>query len=63
LRYDDFETLSRQMSFDVPIDDAVQIYRAALVLLKQAWECGRAVRLLGVGGSDLTQPSGQMPLF
>jgi DNA polymerase-4 len=63
LRYDDFETLTRQMSLDVPTDDAVRIYRAALVLLKQAWECGRAVRLLGVGGADLMPPTGQMSLF
>jgi DNA polymerase-4 len=63
LRYDDFETLTRQMSLDVPTDDDVRIYRAALVLLRQAWECDRAVRLLGVGGSDLTQPTGQMALF
>ncbi|MEA3376583.1 MAG: DNA polymerase IV [Chloroflexota bacterium] len=63
LRYDDFETLTRQMSLDVPTGDEVRIYRAALVLLKQAWECGRPVRLLGVGGSDLKPPTGQMPLF
>jgi nucleotidyltransferase/DNA polymerase involved in DNA repair len=63
LRYGDFETLTRQMSLDVPTDDAVRIYRAALVLLKQTWECGRAVRLLGVGGDHLTLPTGQLPLF
>jgi len=63
LRYDDFETLTRQMSLGVPTDDAVRIYRAALVLLTQAWECGRPVRLLGVGGADLVPPTGQMSLF
>lgn len=63
LRYDDFETLTRQMSLDVPTDDDVRIYRAALVLLKQAWECKRPVRLLGVGGTDLVPPTGQMALF
>jgi DNA polymerase-4 len=63
LRYDDFETLTRQMSLDVPTDDDVQIYRAAFVLLKQAWECERPVRLLGVGGTDLVPPTGQMSLF
>jgi DNA polymerase-4 len=63
LRYDDFETLTRQMSLDVPTDDAVRIYRAALVLLKQTWERGRAVRLLGVGGDHLTRPTGQLPLL
>ncbi len=63
LRYDDFETLTRQMSLDVPTGDALRIYRAALVLLTQAWEYGRPVRLLGVGGADLVPPTGQMSLF
>jgi DNA polymerase-4 len=63
LRYDDFETLTRQMSLDVPTDDAVRIYGVALVLLKQTWAHGRAVRLLGVGGDHLTQPTGQLSLF
>ena len=63
LRYDDFETLTRQMSLGVPTEDDVRIYRAALVLLNQAWECGRPVRLLGVGGADLVPPTGQMALF
>jgi DNA polymerase-4 len=63
LRYDDFETLTRQVSLDVPTDDAVRIYRVSLVLLKQTWERGRAVRLLGVGGGHLTLPTGQLPLF
>ncbi len=63
LRYDDFETLTRQMSLDVPTADDVRIYRAALVLLKQAWDRERPVRLLGVGGSDLRRPTGQIPLF
>jgi DNA polymerase-4 len=63
LRYDDFETLTRQMSLDVPTDDAVRIYRVALVLLQQTWERERAVRLLGVGGHHLVLPTGQLPLF
>jgi DNA polymerase-4 len=63
LRYDDFETLTRQMSLDVPTDDEVRIYRAALVLLEQTWVRGRAVRLLGVGGDHLMRPTGQLPLF
>jgi DNA polymerase-4 len=63
LRYQDFQTLTRQMSLDVPTGDAVRIYRAALVLLDQTWEPGRPVRLLGVGGDHLTPPTGQLPLF
>ena len=63
LRYRDFETLTRQMSLDVPTSDEVRIYEAALVLLKRTWERKRAVRLLGVGGDHLTPPTGQLPLF
>jgi len=63
LRYGDFETLTRQMSLDVATHDDVRIYRAALVLLEQTWERGRPVRLLGVGGGHLAQPTGQLPLF
>jgi nucleotidyltransferase/DNA polymerase involved in DNA repair len=63
LRYDDFETLTRQMSLDVATDEAERIYRVALVLLEQTWLRGRGVRLLGVGGHHLSQPTGQLPLF
>lgn len=63
LRYEDFETLTRQMSLDVPTGDEVRIYQAALVLLIQTWESGRPVRLLGVGGDHLAPPTGQLPLF
>jgi len=63
LRYQDFETLTRQMSLDVPTDDEIRIYRAALVLLGQTWERGRPVRLLGIGGDHLSPPTGQLPLF
>ena len=58
LRYSDFTTLTRQSTLAVPTDDERQIYRAALALLRQAWDRGRPVRLLGVGAHQLTQPSG-----
>jgi len=63
LRYENFETLSRQMSLDVPTDDEGRIYQAALVLLQQTWDRGRPVRLLGVGGDHLQPPTGQLALF
>ncbi len=56
LRYSDFTTLTRQMTQAVPTDDAIEIYRAALILLERAWEPGRPVRLLGVGTHQL-QPA------
>jgi DNA polymerase-4 len=63
LRYTDFTTLTRQMRLAVPTDDERMIYRAALVLLKRAWERGRPVRLLGVGCRDLSTSARQLPLF
>ena len=63
LRYGDFTTLTRQMSLDVPTDDAKMIYQAALVLLRQTWDRERAIRLLGVAGDNLSPPPAQLPLF
>jgi DNA polymerase-4 len=62
LRYSDFDTLTRQMRLSVATDDDEEIYRAALVLLRRAWERGRPVRLLGVAGRGLMPPAGQLPL-
>jgi DNA polymerase-4 len=62
VRYADFTTFTRQMRLMVASDDARTIYRAALVLLRRAWERGRPVRLLGVAGRDLVPPSGQLRL-
>jgi nucleotidyltransferase/DNA polymerase involved in DNA repair len=62
LRYSDFATLTRQMRLSVSTDDEEEIYRAALVLLRRAWQRGRPVRLLGVAGRGLTPPVGQLPL-
>jgi nucleotidyltransferase/DNA polymerase involved in DNA repair len=46
----------------VPTGDEREIYRAALALLRRAWQRGRPVRLLGVAGRGLTTPVGQLPL-
>jgi len=63
LRYTDFTTLTRQMTLMVPTDNEREIYRAALVLLKRAWQRGRPVRLLGVAGRHLLPPVGQLLLL
>jgi DNA polymerase-4 len=63
LRYADFTTLTRQMSLSVPTDDERMIYRAARVLLRRTWERGRPVRLLGVGGENLSPATGQLLLL
>jgi DNA polymerase-4 len=63
LRYADFTTLTRQMRLATPTDDAREVYRAAVTLLKRAWQRERPVRLLGVAGRNLSSPAGQLPLF
>ncbi len=63
LRYADFSTLTRQTTLDVPTDDEREIYRAALALLRRAWQRGRPVRLLGVTGRGLCPPGGQLRLL
>jgi DNA polymerase-4 len=63
LRYGDFTTLTRQMRLAVPTDDEKAIYRAALALLRRAWQRGRPVRLLGVAGRHLAPPAGQLSLW
>lgn len=63
LRYADFTTLTRQMTLMVPTDDEEEIYRAALALLKRAWQPRQPVRLLGVAGRHLSPPPGQLSLW
>ena len=63
LRYADFETITRQMALDVPTADEKTLYRAALALLRRAWDPARAVRLLGVGAHRLSPPPGQLSLW
>jgi len=63
LRYADFETITRQMALDVPTADEKLLYRAALALLRRAWQADRPVRLLGVAARRLSAPPGQMSLW
>ena len=63
LRYADFTTLTRQASLAVPTDDEQVIYQTALSLFHRVWRKGQAIRLLGVGGRQLSPPAGQMPLM
>ncbi len=63
LRYSDFTTLTRQTTLSVPTADERVIYRAALTLLRRAWQRGRPVRLLGVAGRHLSPPVGQLSLW
>jgi nucleotidyltransferase/DNA polymerase involved in DNA repair len=55
LRYADFTTITRQTTLRAPIDDAGQIRKLAVELLRQHWERKRAVRLIGVGAHNLVE--------
>lgn len=63
LRYADFETITRQMALDVPTADEKLLYRAALALLRRAWQADRPLRLLGVAARRLSPPAGQLSLW
>jgi len=63
VRYADFTTLTRQTTLPDPVSDSAEIYRAARHLLKKEKLLVSPIRLLGVGSSNLTAPSGQMKLF
>jgi DNA polymerase-4 len=49
LRYEDFTTITRQVTLRVPMADETTILLHARALLQQHWNSRRAVRLLGVG--------------
>jgi DNA polymerase IV len=63
LRWSDFTTLTRQVSFPHPVDQNDAIYEAALGLLESLWRERRPVRLIGVGMSSLEEGSRQLSLW
>ena len=63
LRYGDFTTLTRQISIEEPITEAGDIYRLACFLLGRERLVSRPLRLLGLGVSNLREPSGQQLAF
>ena len=63
LRWPDFKTITRQGGLDQPTDQDGEIYRTALDLLEAAWTPGQAVRLVGVGVSQLGPKLRQLSLF
>jgi len=62
LRWSDFTTLTRQTTFDHPVDDGEQIRLAAIRLFNQEWQ-GQLVRLIGVGVSGLSNTARQLSLW
>jgi len=59
VRYGDFTTLTRQLTVEEPIAEARDIYRLGCFLL--GWEqlVRRPLRLLGLGISNLREPTAQ----
>lgn len=62
LRYGDFTTMTRQITFSAPTNDAKQIRECALLLLHKHWDKRRAVRLIGVGTHNLSEASSAQQL-
>jgi DNA polymerase-4 len=62
LRYEGFETLTRQMQLPHPTTDGQLILEAARRLLDRALEPGRAVRLIGITAINLADAQ-QLTLF
>jgi len=63
LRWEDFTTLTRQITLNHPTDSDGEIYETALILFNQNWPPGRRVRLLGVGVSGFDSQGAQMELW
>jgi DNA polymerase-4 len=63
LRWPDFTTLTRQITLPVASDREEDVFPAALALLKKVRGPGKAVRLLGVGVSGLSEPARQLGLW
>ena len=63
IRWPDFETLTRQTTLDQPTDDGALITETAFQLFEQVWKPGRAVRLIGMGVSNLDEHARQLGLW
>ncbi|MFN2275369.1 MAG: DNA polymerase IV [Anaerolineales bacterium] len=63
VRWPDFTTITRQIRLDQNTDDDGEIFTQANILFHDVWRPGKAVRLLGVGVSDLHTPIRQLSLF
>ncbi len=59
VRYSDFSTLTRQISVEEPIAEAGENYRLACFLLAKEKLVHQPLRLLGLGVSNLREPTTQ----
>ena len=63
LRWKDFTTITRQSTLPSGTNLDNEIYETALMLFKQNWHGKKAIRLLGVGVSNLGPPAHQLNLW
>ncbi len=59
VRYTDFTTLTRQISVEEPVTESAEIYRLGCFLLGREKLVSRPLRLLGLGVSNLREPTAQ----
>jgi DNA polymerase-4 len=57
VRYGDFTTLTRQFTVEEPVTEAGDIYRLGCFLLGREHLVSRPLRLLGLGASNLREPT------
>ena len=63
IRWPDFTTHTRQLTLPQPTNSDLVICKAARQLFHSIWHKGLAVRLIGVGVSQLSNPFQQLSLF
>ncbi len=63
LRWEDFTTITRQVTLSSATNLDQEIFENALTLFKQNWPYGKPVRLIGVGVSNLGPPMHQLELW
>lgn len=63
IRWSDFQTLTRQVTIDIPTDQDTQIYQSVMNLFNIVWHPGMDVRLVGVGASKLRAVTQQLSLW
>lgn len=63
IRWENFETHTRQISIDKPTNLDSIISRSALQMFEKIWPPGKPVRLIGVGAAQLTSEPVQLNLL
>jgi DNA polymerase-4 len=65
LRYQDWETITRQMRLDAPSDGAAVLAAGAAALMRRHWDPQRALRLIGLRAGHLVAAAEvvQLPLL